>query len=239
MRSPLLDGPLQKQMILLKLVHAMDSRPDFGSVYDNNPDGPVQQWISQVKALVDRVGIQKSVEFRAAIQVAASYWQPAVRSLQIITNDAIEELKLELELYQEDQIGKIYGANESHGFKTDVLNVICSASAEVFAIDPYLDATIFALLFENNASFAIRVMCSRYFSSVSAYAESFARQHSRIVEVKKSKSLHDRVIFVDDDCWLVGASLKDAGEKPTYLMPLPPILSAEKRRIYDELWSQA
>ena len=239
MRSSALDGPIQRQMILLKLSHAMSNRPDFGATYDNNPDGPIQKWISQVKALVDRVGISRSVEFRAALQTSAQYWQPATRSLQIITNDAIEELKLELELYQDENIGRIYESNESHRFKTDVLNIVCSASTEVFVVDPYLDSEIFALLFENNASFSIRAMCSQYFSSVNVYAKSFASQHSRVVEVKKSKRLHDRVIFVDDDCWLVGASLKDGGTKPTYLMPLPPALSAEKKRIYNDIWGQS
>ena len=238
MRSPLLDGPIQRQMILLKLLHAMSNRPDFGIIYNNDPDGLVQRWISQVKALIDRVGISKSVEFSAAISTSVKYWQHAVRSLQIVANDAIEELKLELELYQDEQIGRIYEANESHRFKTDVLDIVCSANERVFIVDPYLDATFFALLFDNGGSFAIRALCSQYFSAVNIYAESLSTHRNRKVEVKKSKLLHDRVIFIDDDCWIVGASLKDAGIKPTYLMPLPPILSAEKHRIYDEIWDQ-
>lgn len=239
MRSPLLDGPVQRQMLLLKLSHAMNNRPDFGTSFDNNPDGPVQKWISQVKALVDRVGVSKSVEFRATLQTSAQYWQPATRSIQIIANDAIEELKLELELYQDENIGRIYEANESHRFKTDVLNIVCNASNEVFVVDPYLDSEIFALLFENSGSFSIRALCSQYFASASAYAKSFASQHARAAEVRKSKLLHDRLIFVDDDCWLVGASLKDGGTKPTYLMPLPPELCAEKMRIYNDIWVQS
>jgi hypothetical protein len=226
-------------MLLLKLIHAMKNRPDFGTSYDNNPDGPIQLWISQVKALVDRVGISRGSEFRAAVTTAVRYWTHSVRSMQIIANDAIEELRLELELYQDEEIGQVYDGQESHRFKTDILKVVSSAQTEVFTIDPYLDAAIFALLFENNASFSIRAFCSNYFAAVKAYAESFALQHSRKVEVKRSKRLHDRVIFVDDDCWLVGASLKDAGIKPTYLMPLNPALSLEKKRIYDGLWSQA
>ena len=238
MRSPLLDGPIQRQMILLKLLHAMNHRPDFGSDYNNDPDGPVQKWISQVKALLERVSISKSIEFKSAVQTTARYWQHAVRSLQIIANDAIEDLKLELELYQDEQIGRIYDASESHRFKTDVLEIVCSARSKVFIVDPYLDATIFALLFENSGSFSIRALCSQYFSAVSIYAESFTKHYARKVEIKKSKLLHDRVIFVDDDCWIVGASLKDAGIKPTYLMPLLPALSAEKYRIYSDIWDR-
>lgn len=238
MRSFIFDGPIQRQMILLKLLHAMKNRPNFGISYDNDPDGPVRQWISQVKALIDRVSFSKSAEFGAALHTAASYWHPAVRSLQIIINDAIEELRLELELYQDENIGRIYEASESHKFKTDVLGIISGADSEVFIVDPYLDAAIFALLFENEASFSIRALCSEYYSAVNTFAESFANQHARKAEVKKSKSLHDRIIFVDDDCWIVGASLKEAGIKPTYLMPLPPALGAGKKYIYDDIWNK-
>jgi hypothetical protein len=99
-RSPLLDGPIQRQMILLKLTHAMSNRPFFGNDFDNNPDGSVRLWISRVKAIMDRVSISKSIEYGAALHIASSYWKPAMQSIQIIVNDAIEELKLELELYQ-------------------------------------------------------------------------------------------------------------------------------------------
>ena len=239
MNSSLFDGPLQKQIVLLKLIHEMNNRPNFGGSFDNDPDGPVRSWISRVKALMERVSISKGVEFRSILHTAATYWQSAMRSLQVCVNDAIEELKLELELYQDDEIGTVYSATENHRFKTDVLDIINRATSEVFLIDPYFDAPTFALLFNNNTQFGIRTLCFQYFDAVQAYAQSLSASQSRTVEVRKSKLAHDRVIFVDDDCWIVGASIKDAGAKPTYLMPLTPSLGVEKKRIYEGIWAGA
>lgn len=204
----MLDGPLQRQMILLKLLHAMNTRPNFGNQYINDPDSSVRQWLSKVKALVDRVSISKSVEFNAALGASVRYWDPAIKSVQIIAYDAIEELKLELEIYQDDQIGKIYEGNESHRFKADILRIMESASDQVFVIDPYFDANTFALYFENIGNFKIKVICSQYFQAVSVYSLSFEQEHGRKVEIKKSKRIHDRILFIDEDCWLVGASLR-------------------------------
>ena len=237
MKSSLLDGPVQRQMILMKLVHAMNNRPDFGLKFDNDPDGKVRQWLSHVRALIDRVSIEKSVRFNSTHYSLGTYWQPTIRSLQIIVNDAIEEVRLELELYQDDQIGVIYEADESHRFKSDILQILQSAETEVFLVDPYFDAVTFSLLFENHANFKIRVLCSQYFEAVIRFAASFKLEHSRLAEVKKSKLIHDRVIFIDDECWLVGASIKDAGIKPTYLMPISPALGLAKKQIYDDMWA--
>jgi hypothetical protein len=238
-RSQLLDGPLQRQILLMKLIHEIENRPVFPTQLDRSPDGASQLWLAHIGALLKRVSIEKGAEFNAAMRTSIQYWSTSVNSILLSVRAAIEELKLEFDLYQDDLIGRIYEADQSHRFKTDLLDIFNDASNEVFVVDPYFDATIFKFLFENNANFSIRVLCSQYYEAVEQYRVSFVAQHSRIVKVRKSKALHDRAVFVDDDCWIVGASLKDAGKKPTYLMPLAPPLGIEKKRIYEEIWSRA
>jgi hypothetical protein len=42
--------------------------------------------------------------------------------------------------------------------------------------------------------------------------------NQRPLEIRgNGKVVHDRLIFVDDRCWMIGASIKDAGKKPTAL----------------------
>jgi hypothetical protein len=59
-------------------------------------------------------------------------------------------------------------------------------------------------------------------------------------EVRHSKEIHDRIIVVDgEDCWLIGASIKDGGKKPTYLIPLSTIVAPRKLEIYGDMWDWA
>jgi hypothetical protein len=50
----------------------------------------------------------------------------------------------------------------------------------------------------------------------------FIAQTHMTVEARKSSSIHDRVIFLDDASgWVLSQSIKDtASKKPTYLAPL-------------------
>jgi len=61
------------------------------------------------------------------------------------------------------------------------------------------------------------------------------------LELRKSKTLHDRVIFIDGYvCWIIGQSIKDAAKaKPTYLVQLAPDVVPEKLNNYEAIWTLA
>jgi len=46
----------------------------------------------------------------------------------------------------------------------------------------------------------------------------FSKKHS--IKIRKSDNVHDRYLFVDDKCWMLGTSIKDAGKRPTVLVPI-------------------
>jgi hypothetical protein len=57
-------------------------------------------------------------------------------------------------------------------------------------------------------------------------------------ELRKSSNWHDRLIFVDNTCWVSGQTLKDAAVKaPTYLIKLDAY--DELRTIFEEEWLKA
>jgi len=61
------------------------------------------------------------------------------------------------------------------------------------------------------------------------------------IEARKSDSIHDRVLFLDDiSCWVLGQSIKDAaGTKPTYLAPLDAEMTRLKKVDYEKIWTTA
>ena len=203
MRSSLLDGPIQRQILLVKLTHEMDNRPFFGELFDNNPDGEVRLWLARVGALMERVGISESVAFKASLNTAAQFWVASMRSVQVEVRNAIETLKLEFDLYPEDNIGEVYSSGETFKFLSDVLALLDTATSSVFVVDPYFDSTIFSQMFSENFKLPIKVLCNKSSTAVSQTAVRFTSDTGVSVEVRKSCDAHDRLIILDEsECWL-------------------------------------
>jgi hypothetical protein len=133
--------------MLLKLVHEFENRPDFGNKYNNDPDGAAQSWLARVGALMSRVSIERDIGFRSNIQTSVTYWAPAMKNAQIEVRKAIEDLRLELELYPEDDIGHVYAPGEHFRFFKDVAAIISESTRSVFLVDPYLDAPHYSAFF--------------------------------------------------------------------------------------------
>lgn len=72
MRNSVLDGSVQRQMLLVKLVHEMESRPDFGVGCNYDPDSNIQLWLARVGALMERVGVSQGLKFRSSISNCCS-----------------------------------------------------------------------------------------------------------------------------------------------------------------------
>jgi hypothetical protein len=57
-------------------------------------------------------------------------------------------------------------------------------------------------------------------------------------EVRSSNEVHDWVIFVDDRCWVIGQSIKDAAKKElTYTVEYSG--AASMKGIYEPIWNNS
>jgi hypothetical protein len=83
-----------------------------------------------------------------------------------------------------------------------------------------------------------RLLTTKYVDAVRVAAAKYQAQYGSTVAMRQSNDIHDRVIFVDDDqCWVLGASIKDAAlKKPTYLAPVSQDVADEKRKHYELIW---
>lgn len=240
MRSFLSDGPLQRQIILMKLVHEMDRRPAFGDKFVGNPDSEIQLWIARVGALIDRVGISESVDFNSAMRASVQYWKYSVESALRIVKKAIESIRLELEIYQDEDVGRVFLAGEEFEFSKEILKIIEDSKISIFVVDPYFDAATFTLMFSSATNLNIDILCNKFADGVGEISKKFATNSTCGVQIRKATGIHDRVLIVDEnDCWVFGASIKDGGKKPTYLLPIRPDLALEKIAIYRGIWLTA
>jgi len=243
MRNSILgSSTIEKHILLLKLTEMMENRPSFGDTRNSDPDSAPLQWISKVRGVVQRIGISEIAKFDAIVRTTIIYWKPAIQSLQTHIYDIIESLKVDLEIDGRAEIGSAYKAGDVYSFFKDLKTIIKSARKEIFLIDPYLNSDAFTdYLAEVDSNISTRVLVKSKPTELATYLEKHIAQFGSKIEMRSSKAIHDRIIFIDgDSCWLMGGSMKDAGKNnPTYLIPLSSEITYDKISIYENIWQAA
>ena len=156
------------------------------------------------------------------------------------------DLRLAPVVYQADE--KVYRKGEVYDFYKDVRDISQHANNEVFFLEPYPDEEILNLHLEKiPEGVKIRILTNKphksnakaqqSFENFVAIARKFKAKPGVAFEVRESGDCHDRIFFVDGECWVMGQSLKDAGKKPTYLIKIES--SAVFRKVFDDLWSES
>ena len=94
--------------------------------------------------------------------------------------------------------------------------ILQRAQTSITVIDPYLDGSIFTML-ATVSSNAVTVHLLTYNtpSDFPREARKFLSQYGNFtLEIRLTAEFHDRFIILDaNECWHVGCSLKDAGNK--------------------------
>ena len=234
--------PMEKHILLLKLSEAAENAPNFGSTPILEAGTPQRQWLSEVRALLIRLdSIEKKVNFESTFNMLWQSWEWSINHIQGQVADAIEELKLDLELDGRSEIGSAYSPGEVYRFFADLKAILNSARREIVIIYPYFNGEAFdAYLTSANVVVNVRILANRYSADLLQYTTRYEQQHGKHVEVRRSKKLHDRLVFIDEnECWIMGGSIKDAGKKPTYLIPVGSEIAYEKLQIYNTIWEEA
>jgi hypothetical protein len=110
-----------------------------------------------------------------------------------------------------------------HDAYVHIRSILQTAKADLFLIDPYMDGSIFQLLGTlTPATMVVNILTSKCPSDFSLETKKFTKQHTGVaVEVRTTKDFHDRFIILDQKrCYLLGASIKDAGNKGFTVVPL-------------------
>lgn len=110
-----------------------------------------------------------------------------------------------------------------HDAYVHIRTILQSATTDLILIDPYMDGSIYQLLGTlASATMTVRILTSKCPTDFSLETKKFMKQHlGFVVEVRATKDLHDRFIFIDRTrCFLLGASIKDAGNKGFTIVPL-------------------
>ncbi len=166
------------------------------------------------------------------------------KPLYKLMNKGETELKQKLK-EKTEILERVYPENTTFDFYTDLKRIIERKNPnEVFLIEPFCHKELIDLYlskaknsrikFLTNISSAQKKSC---WKKTNPIAKKLKRQNKNF-QVRANKLIHDRILFLDYDAWIIGSSLKDAAKKPTYLVKLR-IENQRLKKIYERLWKNS
>ena len=229
---------MEPGVLLAQLRALFERAPDFEQYSPTSRDH--MTWLGQAHALVSRWDRLAAVSFGSASDFLAIDLLRANNVAKIF--GIIQRAIADLELKVPDGAITVFGAGKVYDIFRALNEVITSAEKSIFIIDPYLDDTVFNhYLISRKADVSVRLLFSKNAAQLKPAAEKYIAQFGQVLEIRKTRAVHDRVIFIDGYvCWVLGQSLKDAAKaKPTYLAPLSPDVIPAKLEEYESIWANA
>jgi hypothetical protein len=98
--------------------------------------------------------------------------------------------------------------------KSEARELFQSAETEITIVDPYIGSGTFDCL--RDVKQPVRLLTGSRKNQISTGVNSILKEflaEGHEIEIRRHEKLHDRYIIFNDRCWLVGSSLKDAGQK--------------------------
>lgn len=103
-----------------------------------------------------------------------------------------------------------------HDAYIEIKEIIQKTKSQISIIDPYIDSTIFRILSTILAKeIVVQLLSFKLPPDFSHERQKFVSQHLNFtIEVRTTVEFHDRFIIIDgEECYHIGASIKDAGNK--------------------------
>lgn len=134
---------------------------------------------------------------------------------------------------------RVYAPGDDYTFYRDLAGEIANAQTLVMIVDGYLDEHVFDLYVKKiQTKVPVRMLSMKVDDDVEAIAKRFGA--SRKIELRRSKQIHDRYLFIDKRGWVIGQSIKDAArEKPTYVIELAEPSLGAIREAHEAIWDAA
>lgn len=229
---------MEPHILLAQLRSLLERAPDLSQYQSSSREHQI--WLAQAHALISRRDSMEAIFLKTSADFLSNSLMrdSNVSKIYGVIHRAIADLELIVPSAAQEN----FGAGDVYAFFKALNKVIASAEKSLFIIDPYLDQSVFDhYLTSRQDGVSVRLLSNKQAETLIPSAQKYNAQHGAVLELRKSNSLHDRVIFIDNYvCWLLGQSVKDAAKaKPTYLVPAPPDIVPEKLNNYEAIWQKA
>lgn len=204
-------------------------------------------WLGRTSALVEATGnIADTILFNTAHgALGTSLHQQNVQTIISILHRALARAELAAPATAH---GAFLAVGEPFAAFVAVGKILGSATKSTLIVDPYADANLvneFALLAPEGVPVMILADMESHKPALRPAAAHFAKQYgpTRPLEVRLAppRSLHDRVIFIDQsEAYILGQSFNALAKRsPTSLVRVDPETAAMKAGTYGSMWASA
>ena len=102
-----------------------------------------------------------------------------------------------------------------HDAYVRIREIFSDATQSIRVIDPYMDGSIYTILGRVHGLLKVELLAANPPPDFVYETVKFQQQHRQVrIEARRSRDFHDRFIVTDEDeCWHLGCSIKDAGNK--------------------------
>ncbi len=130
---------------------------------------------------------------------------------QIETDKRIDEVFKRLDANTQPQQGIFFDGQvfDAYQFVSDLVR---KAKKAIALIDNYVDDTVLTLLDKRNNGIAATIYTQHISQQLQLDIDRHNAQYP-MIEVKRFNRAHDRFLLIDDEVYLIGASIKDLGKK--------------------------
>jgi hypothetical protein len=180
-------------------------------------------------------GISGVLTSTRAVEINIAIMRAFVKMRQFLSDNAnlfmrlesIEKRQLLHEIKVDEKFEQLFNALEDKSIKPkqgiffdgqifDAYKFVCdlirSATQRIILIDNYVDESVLTLLSKREAGVTTKILTNSIGKALALDIEKFNRQYPA-VDVQTFKSSHDRFLFIDNDIYHIGASLKDLGKR--------------------------
>lgn len=194
------------------------------SVSDFDSEENFQNWASKVDPLIAKVDSHYCICFRAArgerdYDPESKTYKLKMEYMLEQFRNAYEKIKAEIDLEGIESDQEYYPQNSQYSIQKKMSSILNTANKSIWIYDAYMDEKIITEL-ENVKAKEIKLLTNDDKSKLFFQRlEAFQKEHLNLtIAAKKSNQSHDRYYILDkNSAWNLGASFKDAGNKPTSL----------------------
>jgi hypothetical protein len=150
----------------------------------------------------------------------------------------------EIELEAPADVATFIDPQKAFTSRKRVYEILSELAGHLRFCDPYIDSSVLAALASCNKATTIKLLTSKIHSlnfvpDLAAFNREFqGKIQVRAISNSKQK-LHDRYILHSSGMILFGASLKDIGKAPSFVVALGPDLTEAVSDHFDNAWNSA
>ena len=201
------------------------------------------QWLGQVSAvLAESLQDSSSVDsFLSAMGLTGSLERRELEASFRRINVCLSRARRVLQWRTGASTGVVIERGMEFDYFDRIRKIIEQANSEIFFVDPYMNAEFVSnYMGFIDSGIKTRLLAKSDITSLVTAIKFLSKQSGVGVEIRSSKEIHDRFIFIDQrDCYLSGASFKDGAKRsPTVIAQITDAFDA-LLDCYQRIWNSS